>query len=157
MTGINILDDEPVFPISTAAKLLNISVHTLRMYEREGLVITFKKKSSHKLFSKADIKRVECIRRSINKLKISINGIKAIYSLIPCWEIIKCSAEDRKICKAYNGHNKPCWTYDHPGTICEKQHCRNCQIYKKYSDCNDIKDIIKSGSVRLQINKEIIL
>ena len=146
MTDIKIQDEEPIFPISAAAKLLNISVHTLRMYEREGLVITFKKKSNHKLFSKADIKRIECIRRSINELKISINGIKAIYSLIPCWEIIKCSNENRKICKAYNGHNEPCWSYEHPGTICEKQYCRNCSVYRKYSDCNDIKNLIKSNS-----------
>jgi hypothetical protein len=35
--------NEPLFPIRTAAKLLNISVHTLRMYEKEGLIIPFKK------------------------------------------------------------------------------------------------------------------
>ena len=138
--------EEPIFPISTAAKLLNISIHTIRRDEREGLIISFKKKSNRKLFSKADIKRIECIRRSINELKISINGIKSIYSLIPCWDIVKCTAEDRKICKAFNGHTEPCWSYDHPGTICEKSKCRNCEVYKKYTDCNEIKDIIKSTS-----------
>ena len=40
---IDFSNTEPVFPISTAAKLLKISVHTLRMYEREGLIIPFKK------------------------------------------------------------------------------------------------------------------
>jgi predicted site-specific integrase-resolvase len=40
---------EPVFSISTAAKLLDVSVHTLRMYEREGLIIPFKKDSSQRL------------------------------------------------------------------------------------------------------------
>ena len=145
MKGIKIQDKEPIFPISTAAKMLNVSVHTLRMYEREGLIITFKKNSNRKLFSKSDIKRIECIRRSINELKISINGIKTIYSLIPCWDIIKCSAEDRKICKAFIGHNEPCWSYNHPGTICEKPNCRNCNVYKKYSDCGDIKELIKSN------------
>ncbi len=43
MTGRKIQDEEPIFPISTAAKLLNISLHTLRMYERERLIISFKK------------------------------------------------------------------------------------------------------------------
>ena len=146
MTGIKIQDEEPIFPISAAAKLLNVSVHTLRMYEREGLLIAFKKNSHRRLFSKDDIKRIECIRRSINELKISINGIKTIYSLIPCWDIIKCNAKDRKICKAFKGHNEPCWSYDHLGTICEKQNCRNCNVYKKYSDCGDIKELIKSTS-----------
>lgn len=152
MTDIKIKEEEPIFPISVAARLLNISVHTLRMYEREGLLIAYKKNSHRRLFSKGDIKRIECLRNSINKLKISINGIKAIYSLIPCWEIIKCNAEDRKNCPAFNGLNKPCWSYDH---ICasnkesdqhaRKQNCRNCDVYKKYSDCSDIKELIKSN------------
>ena len=146
MTGIIIQEEEPIFPISTAAKLLNISIHTLRMYERDGLIISYKKNSTRRLFSKMDIKRIECIRRSINELKISINGIRAIYSLIPCWDIVKCSAKDRKICNAFNGHNEPCWSYDHPGTICAKKQCRNCNVYKKYSDCSEIKDMIKSNS-----------
>jgi MerR family transcriptional regulator/heat shock protein HspR len=152
MKEILIKREEPIFPISVAAKLLDISVHTLRMYEREGLLIAFKKNSNRRLFSKEDIKRIECIRRSINELKISINGIKAIYSLIPCWDIIKCSAEDRKKCPAFNGHNKPCWSYDHTGKIddqsarhAEKQNCRNCDVYKKYTDCSDIKELIKSN------------
>jgi MerR family transcriptional regulator/heat shock protein HspR len=46
MTEINVAHNEPIFPISTAAKLLNISVHTLRMYEREGLFIPYKKDSN---------------------------------------------------------------------------------------------------------------
>lgn len=146
MTGIIIPEEEPIFPISTAAKLLNISIHTLRMYERDGLIITFKKNSTRRLFSKKDIKRIECIRRSINELKISISGIKAIYSLIPCWNILKCSAKDRKNCKAFSGNYEPCWSYDHPGTICEKHNCKNCDVYNKYSECGEIKNLIKSNS-----------
>src|SRR3989304_5728011 len=90
--------EEPLFPISITAKLLGISVHILRMYERENLIIPFKKKTNHRLYSKADIERISCIRRAINEYKISIAGIKTIYSLIPCWQIVKCSDEDRKNC-----------------------------------------------------------
>jgi MerR family transcriptional regulator, heat shock protein HspR len=130
--------EEPLLPISTAAKLLNVSVHTLRMYEREGLFIAFKKNSNHRLFSKSDIERIECIRRSINEFKISINSIKAIYSLIPCWDIFKCSSDDRKICKAFNNNYEPCWGY------CKDQSCRNCTVYKKYYDCGSIKKLLAS-------------
>src|SRR3989339_600291 len=91
----NLNQDEPIFPIRAAAQLLKISVHTLRMYEREGLIIPFKKESSHRLYSQTDLKRIECIRRAINEMKISINGIKTMYSLIPCWEIMGCSGENR--------------------------------------------------------------
>jgi len=146
MNEINVAQNEPIFTISAAAQLLKISVHTLRMYEREGLFIPYKKKSNQRLFSKADIERIQCIRNAINESKISINGIKTIYSLIPCWDIVKCSDDDRKVCKAYTGSHEPCWTYQHPQTICEKKECRSCEVYSKYSECGKIKELIKSIS-----------
>ena len=146
MVNINISNDEPVFSMSTTARMLNISVHTLRMYEREGLFIPYKNNSNQRLFSKTDIERIQCIRNAINEAKISINGIKTIYSLIPCWEIVKCSDNDKKACRAYAGSHEPCWTYSHPETICEKKECRSCEVYYKYSECGMIKELIKSIS-----------
>ncbi|MBI3125347.1 MAG: MerR family transcriptional regulator [Ignavibacteriales bacterium] len=142
----NLNQDEPIFPIRAAAQLLKISVHTLRMYEREGLIIPFKKESSHRLYSQTDLKRIECIRRAINEMKISINGIKTMYSLIPCWEIMGCSEENRKNCKSYNEHSKPCWGYAHENNVCEEKKCRDCEVYKKHSQCGEIKELIKSIS-----------
>ena len=136
---------EPIFSISTAARLLKISVHTLRMYEREGLIIPFKKESKQRLYSKGDLDRIQCIRDAIRKAKISINGIKTIYSMIPCWEIVKCSEEARKSCDAFNGAHKPCWTYEHK-SVCKEVNCRNCEVYYKYSECGMIKELIKSIS-----------
>lgn len=144
MTDIKINFEEPIFPISTAAKLLGVSVHTLRMYEHEGLFIASKEKSHQRFFSKEDIERIECIRHSINELKISINGIKTIYSLIPCWNIFKCSAEKREKCEAFNGHTIPCWSCYHPNEIQKKQECRSCEVYKKYSECDKIKELLKT-------------
>ena len=146
MNNINIAKNEPIFSISAAARLLNISVHTLRMYERQGLFIPYKKRSNQRLFSKDDIERIQCIRNAINEAKISINGIKTIYSLIPCWDIVKCSAEDRKVCKAYSESHEPCWTYNHDETVCEKRECRTCEVYSKYSECGMIKELLKSIS-----------
>jgi len=132
--------ETPLFPISVAARILEISVHTLRMYEREGLIVPFKKESSHRLYSKADIERITCIRNAINKNKISINGIKTIYSLIPCWEIIKCSATDKGNCDAFKSHSHPCWTFHHTNNLCADNICRDCSVYKDYSECKNLKD-----------------
>jgi MerR family transcriptional regulator/heat shock protein HspR len=135
--------EEPIYPISTAAKLLNISVHTLRMYERESLIIPFKKESNHRLYSKSDLERLSCIRRAINELKISIAGIRTIYSLIPCWKIVNCSEEDRNNCKAFGSHSSPCWSYKHKDNFCEKRECRECSVYKDFTECKTIKESIK--------------
>ncbi len=135
--------EEPVYSISIAAKLLNISIHTLRMYERENLIIPFKKESNHRLYSQSDIERLSCIRRAINELKISIAGIKTIYSLIPCWKVVNCSEEDRNNCQAFISHSNPCWSYDHKNNICEGHECRECTVYKDFTDCKTIKEKIK--------------
>jgi MerR family transcriptional regulator/heat shock protein HspR len=137
---------EPLFPISTAAKLLSVSVQTLRLYEKEGLILPFKKSSKHRLYSKADIERIECIRKAITEKKMSINGIRTMYSLIPCWDIVNCSDEDRNNCQAYAGHSQPCWSSSHPGTVCETKVCRECDVYKNFVDCEKIKDSIKNIS-----------
>ncbi len=142
--SINLPDDKPVFSISAAAKLLGISVPTLRMYENEGLIIPHKTKSNQRIYSKKDIDRIQCIRKAIKDKGISINGIKVIYSLIPCWEVINCSKEDRKNCGAYNGGENPCWTYNHPNTTCEHRDCRDCEVYLNYTQCGKIKTLVQN-------------
>ncbi len=144
MIEINVTEYEPVFTISTAAKILDISVHTLRMYEREGLFIPFKKESNQRLYSKADIERLKCVRSAINESKISINGIKAIYSMIPCWDVVNCSKKDRQNCEAYNNVHQPCWSYNHKNNVCAKLNCRDCKVYNDYSECGKVKELMKS-------------
>jgi MerR family transcriptional regulator/heat shock protein HspR len=136
--------EQPMFPISTAARMLKISVHTLRMYEKEGLIIPFKKETNHRLYSRADIDRLNCIRKAINEFKISISGIKTIYSFIPCWQITNCNDEDRQNCNAFIVHNNPCWMFNHKKNICENKVCRECRVYKDYAECGDIKELIKN-------------
>jgi MerR family transcriptional regulator/heat shock protein HspR len=135
---------EPIYPIRTAAKLLNISVHTLRMYEKESLIIPFKKSTSHRLYSNSDIDRIKCIRSAINELKISINGIKTIYSMMPCWEVMKCSNEDRSRCCGFSLHSGPCWAVKGDDTVCASKDCRNCSVYQDFGDCGSIKKFIRN-------------
>ena len=142
-------NDHPIYPIRTAAKLLDISVHTLRMYEKENLIIPYKKSTSHRLYSQYDIDRIKCIRQAINELKISINGIKSIYSLMPCWEVKKCSVEERNQCNAYSTHHGPCWATKSENTICAPQDCRECNVYKNYGECGSIKNFIRNNLTSL--------
>lgn len=41
-------------------------------------------------------------------MALNIAGIKAMYSLIPCWSIHPCSAETREKCEAYYSDTVPC-------------------------------------------------
>jgi MerR family transcriptional regulator/heat shock protein HspR len=136
-------NDIPVYTISNAANLLHISVHTLRMYEREGLIIPFKKESNQRLYSEKDLERVRCIRKAITEDKMGIDGIRKMLSLIPCWGIINCPIKERVECKAYLGYSKPCWMLKHKDNVCEDKNCRECEVYSSFGDCKSIKEKLK--------------
>lgn len=134
--------DTPLYSIGTAARMLNVSVQTLRMYESEGLIAPFKTTGNQRLYSDADIERLECIRRAINEEKISIEGMKRIHAMIPCWDIVKCSQQERTACPAFQNHSGGCWTYKHEHSICAVRECRLCDVYKLASNCEKIKSAI---------------
>jgi MerR family transcriptional regulator/heat shock protein HspR len=134
---------DPVYTISTAARLLGIAIPTLRMYESEGLIIPFKKSSQHRLYSELDLERVRCLRSTINGGKMGIESIRRMLALIPCWAIIRCSEKDRKKCEAFAGYSKPCWMQNHKDNICTGKDCRECEVYNSFSDCSSLKEKLK--------------
>ncbi|MDP1675956.1 MAG: MerR family transcriptional regulator [Bacteroidota bacterium] len=136
--------DIPVYSIGTAARILGVSVQTLRLYESEGLIITTKSDGNQRIYSESDIERLRCIRKAINEDKISIGGMKQLHGMIPCWDIIKCSSEERSVCPAFSNHIGGCWTYAHEHSACSKRDCRLCEVYQRSSDCGYIKEQIKN-------------
>ncbi len=135
------LDEKPIYSIGSAARLLDISVHTLRMYEKEGLIIPQRTLGKNRLYSEYDIERIRCIRSEINNKKYSIPAIQTILSFYPCWTEIKCSAEDRGKCPAYQNGDKPCWSYRHTDNACAGRDCRSCPVYRNIH-CGKIKSKI---------------
>jgi MerR family transcriptional regulator, heat shock protein HspR len=135
--------NDPIFTISNAAKILQISVHTLRMYEREGLLLPFRKESNQRLYSHKDIERVRCIQKTINDDKINIEGMRRFLALLPCWAIIKCSENDRINCEYYSSHTKPCWMINHKNNTCKDRECRECDVYQSFGSCASIKNKLK--------------
>ena len=135
---------KPVFPIGVVAEMFEVSVQTLRMYETKGLIIPHKKDSKHRLYSVNDINRLNCIRKLITELKFSIESIKTMYSMIPCWAITKCPEEDRNNCSAFNDYLNPCWTIEKSNNVCADKDCTTCEVYTEHTNCMQIKETIKS-------------
>ena len=142
--SLNINFNTPLYSIGIVAELLNVSVHTIRLYENEGLIIPFKKDSKHRLFTQNDVLRLKCIIIAIRDNKFSISAIKTIFAMIPCWKIKNCSNENRKNCEAFKGHLMPCWTLKHNNNICSLQLCNQCEVYINHTNCENIKETIKA-------------
>jgi|WetSurMetagenome_2_1015567.scaffolds.fasta_scaffold172359_2 MerR family transcriptional regulator, heat shock protein HspR len=135
-------EDRNLFTIGEAADLIGISVQTLRYYEQEGLIIPYHRGSKHRRYSNNDIERVRCMRTMINKEKVSIEGIKHLLSLIPCWNIKGCSMESRMKCDAFQMHSTPCWMVTNKSKECKNAECRICPVYTEITDCQKLKRVI---------------
>lgn len=135
-------EDRAVFDIGSVARMLNVSVQTLRLYERRGLILVQKSPGNQRRYSARDIERLRCIREAIACHKISIEGIRRLQSLIPCWEFIQCPEEQRRVCPAYTEHEAGCWTYRHRKNVCAHTDCRICRVYLESSNCGKIKALI---------------
>lgn len=120
----------PIYPISVAAKLLDVHPRTLRIYEEEGLIKP-SRQGNKRYFSNDDIEWIRCLRTLIHEKGISIPGIKMLLDLTPCWEITNCPPEKREACSAYMDRSIPCWQRAY--TTCAKQmhQCEKCEVYIK--------------------------
>ena len=143
--GNNMLSNtEPVYSLGTASRLSEISVHSIRQYIDNGLIIPHTTISKRHLFSQIDILRLKNIKVQLVSMGLNIAGIKAIYSLIPCWLIRPCSVETREKCEAYYSNSVPCWEASEKGKECKNEDCRYCKVYKYLEECTDIKSLIKN-------------
>lgn len=78
---IEIEDSEPVFPIEVVCKMAHLPYWTLRSIIKEGIVKPKKVGKKKVLFSKEDIKKVECIKYLMEKKGVNIKGIKMFFEI----------------------------------------------------------------------------
>ncbi len=136
---------EPVYTIGVAAAKLGISVHSLRQYEAEGLIIPFKTATGRRLYSDLEIKKIKCIKKMIQEEGLNFEGIRRLMALAPCWILRGCSKGHRDSCHAVVNTLKPCWATEEK---CHKPYpsCRECPVYQKTVNCSDLKKLIYSSS-----------
>ncbi len=137
--GLHFDKTEPIYTIGIAAQKLHVAVPTLRMYEKEGLIISHKTKTGRRIYSNNDLVWVDCIRRMINEQGLNIEGIRRLLSLIPCWEIMNCPPEKREKCSAYLNSAKPCWVLAQEEGRVQPDVCRLCPVYSKALHCDNMK------------------
>lgn len=116
-------ENEAVYSIGVASKLLNVHPRTLRIYEEHGLIKP-ERKGGKRLFSKSDLIWIECLRSLIHDENISIEGVKRLLDFAPCWKIKNCGKH--KECSASKNTAKKCWEFTNN---CCKKSCRNCETF----------------------------
>jgi MerR family transcriptional regulator/heat shock protein HspR len=71
-------DDEPIYVISIAARLVGMHQQSLRYYERAGLVTPRRTAGGIRMYSNADVQRIRQAQRLIDQLGVNLAGVDII-------------------------------------------------------------------------------
>ncbi|MEN6372672.1 MAG: MerR family transcriptional regulator [Armatimonadota bacterium] len=74
--------DEPVYMIGIAAKICEVHPQTLRLYERLGLIRPKRVGSKNRMYSQADIDRLQQIQRLTQDMGVNLAGVEIILDLL---------------------------------------------------------------------------
>ncbi|MGC8942042.1 MAG: heat shock protein transcriptional repressor HspR [Sulfurihydrogenibium sp.] len=69
---------EPLYMIGTVAKMYNIHPQTLRLYEKEGLLVPSRTKGKTRMYSEEDLEKLEFILFLTREMGVNLAGVDAI-------------------------------------------------------------------------------
>jgi MerR family transcriptional regulator/heat shock protein HspR len=75
------LDERPRYMISVAADLVGMHPQTLRIYENRGLIRPKRTSGGTRIYSDADIERLQLIQRLTNELGLNLAGVEHVLRL----------------------------------------------------------------------------
>jgi len=73
---MDVADNEPRYVISVAARMVGVQVHTLRYYERIGIVEPSRSKGNIRLYSERDIALLRKVKTLMDDLGINLAGVE---------------------------------------------------------------------------------
>ena len=75
-------DDEPRYVISVAAKILGIQTHTLRYYERIGVIEPQRSQGNIRLYSERDIDLLRRVKTLVDDMGVNLAGVEVILRML---------------------------------------------------------------------------
>lgn len=80
---------EPRYVISVAARMVGIAAHTLRYYERLGLVRPERSQGNTRLYSQDDVDQLCCVKALMNDLRVNQAGVELALQLMQRMETVE--------------------------------------------------------------------
>ena len=75
-------DDEPRYVISIAARMLGTQTHTLRYYERIGVIEPKRSEGNIRLYSEGDIALLRRVKTLVEDMGVNLAGVEVILRLM---------------------------------------------------------------------------
>ena len=134
---------EKLYTPHEVSLFLGLSVESLRLYEREGLIVPLKLESGHRRFTEEDIEWIACIQRQIHENKLNFAGIRYLLAMLPCHEMKPCCLEDQMNCPAGDKSCRPCWNFENTPCRQKGENCRTCVVYQQVLNVENLKQILQ--------------
>ena len=75
---MNLDNTEPRYVISVTARMLGIQTHTLRYYERIGIIEPARSRGNIRLYSEKDVTQIRRAQTLMNDLGVNLAGVEVI-------------------------------------------------------------------------------
>ena len=79
---MNLDENEPRYVISIAARMVGVQTHTLRYYERIGIIEPYRSRGNIRLYSDRDIARLRRVKTLMEDLGINLAGVEVILRML---------------------------------------------------------------------------
>jgi MerR family transcriptional regulator/heat shock protein HspR len=75
-------NDEPRYVISVAARMLEIQSHTLRYYEKVGIIEPHRSQGNIRLYSDRDIALLKRVKSLVDDMGVNLPGVEVILRMV---------------------------------------------------------------------------
>jgi MerR family transcriptional regulator/heat shock protein HspR len=75
-------DKEPRYVISVAARMLDMQTHTLRYYEKVGIIEPYRSQGNIRLYSDRDIALLQRVKSLVDDMGVNLPGVEVILRMI---------------------------------------------------------------------------
>jgi len=89
-------DTEPRYVISVAARMLNMQTHTLRYYEKVGIIEPRRSRGNIRLYSDRDIALLQRVRTLVDDMGVNLPGVEVILRIMERMEELQNELENTR-------------------------------------------------------------
>lgn len=139
--------------IGALARRFGVSVDLIRLYEKEGLLLSVRSPGGTRYYTQNDFVWVGTILRLVREARLNFAGIRRLLALLPCWEIRQCAFAGKKDCPVIRDAARPCWANRAccaatvPGDL-TPDNCYFCPVYRSAPSCENLKALLAAPAER---------
>ena len=78
----NMEQNEPRYVISIAARMIGVHTHTLRYYERVGIIEPSRSRGNIRLYSERDIAHLKRVKTLMDDMGVNLAGVEVIMRMM---------------------------------------------------------------------------